>query len=317
MEKETPLISFIITTYNLPPALIEECVNSVMAIPLTAGEREVIVIDDGSDPPALEVLSDHRDDMIYVRQPNGGLSSARNRGLDMARGTYIQFVDGDDHLWPEQYGQCVDIVRREQPDILTFLLSDDEEAHTDAVDAAPAVEGHEYMLHHNLRASACGYLFRRSLLVDQRFSPILHEDEEFTPLLFLRADRLVSTNASAYYYRKRQQSITQENDEDWIQQRLNAMHTVIRRLQHKADTLPTAYREALLRRVHQLTMDYIYNIITLTHDQALMEKNIDILRSEGLFPLPDKGYTTKYNWFRRLSGNAVGRRLLFQILKKK
>ena len=97
MEKETPLISFIITTYNLPPALIEECVNSVMAIPLTAGEREVIVIDDGSDPPALEVLSDHRDDMIYVRQPNGGLSSARNRGLDMARGTYIQFVDGDDH----------------------------------------------------------------------------------------------------------------------------------------------------------------------------------------------------------------------------
>ena len=126
MEKETPLISFIITTYNLPAALIEECVNSVMAIPLTAGEREVIVIDDGSDPPALEVLSDHRDDMIYVRQPNGGLSSARNRSLDMARGTYIQFVDGDDHLWPEQYGQCVDIVRREQPDILTFLLSDDE-----------------------------------------------------------------------------------------------------------------------------------------------------------------------------------------------
>ena len=38
MEKETPLISFIITTYNLPAALIEECVNSVMAIPLTAGD---------------------------------------------------------------------------------------------------------------------------------------------------------------------------------------------------------------------------------------------------------------------------------------
>ncbi len=317
MEKEKPLISFIIATYNLPATLLEECVSSILAVTLPAYEREIIVVDDGSAPPAIDVLKKYLEEIVYVRQTNGGLSSARNRGISLAQGEYIQFVDGDDHLWAGLYNQYIDKVRTDHPDILTFPLSDSEAEPTAEVVFQAPQEGHEYLLHNNLRASACGYLFRRSLLMDLRFSTLLHEDEEFTPLLFLRADRLISADASPYYYRRRQQSITHDDSREWIERRLTDMHTVILRLQHKAATLPTAYREALQRRVHQLTMDYMYIIITSTHDPSLLEKSIEQLRSEGLFPLPDKGYTTKYSWFRRLSSNSMGRRLLFQILKKR
>ena len=82
-----------------------------------------------------------------------------------------------------------------------------------------------------------------------------------------------------------------------------------------ADTLPTADREALQRRIDQLTMDYIYNIITLTHNGRYLERCIAELTEKGLFPLPDKDYTQKYKWFRRLSSTRQGRRMLCILLR--
>ena len=61
----------------------------------------------------------------------------------------------------------------------------------------------------NIHGTACGYIFRRAILGNLRFSAdIYHEDEEFTPLLLLRAEEVYPTHAKAYYYNKREQSIT-------------------------------------------------------------------------------------------------------------
>ena len=56
-------------------------------------------------------MTGQRDDIIYVRQQNGGLSSARNMGLALAKGQYIQLIDADDYLLQAPYEQCLDIVR--------------------------------------------------------------------------------------------------------------------------------------------------------------------------------------------------------------
>lgn len=310
-----PLVSFIVTYYNLPPRLLHECLESILALSLNKEEREIIVIDDGSRETPTEELKDLMDNIIYIRQPNRGLSESRNLGIEACRGEYIQFVDGDDKLNTIVYEHCLDLVRFNHPDIVSFHLSEKEEQEVPSEYEGP-MEGSEYMRKNNLRASACGYIFKKNTLVNLRFkSGILHEDEEFTPQLFLRAEKVYSTQAKAYFYRNRKGSITHEDNKKWVLQRLSDTRGVLYRLAEMSDTLPLPEREALQRRIDQLTMDYIYNIITLTHNGKYLERCIDELTQKGLFPMSDKDYTQKYKWFRRLSSTRQGRRMLCLILR--
>ena len=312
---KAPLISFIVTTYDLPIGMLRDCLDSIKALSLSKEEREILLIDDGSKESPIGELMNYLDDIIYLRQPNRGLSAARNKGIQCCCGTYIQFVDGDDMLNSSAYEHCLDIVRYQAPDIVMFRHTD-KRAPLPTQDVEGPMSGSEYMRHNNLRAVAWGYIFKKDILLNLRFTEgILHEDEEFTPLLFLRAERLFTTEAQAYYYRKRSSSIVNKKDKRWITQRLNDTRDVLFRLQERCDTLPMADREALQRRVNQLTMDYLYNVMTLTHSIEHLEKAIVPLHDRGLFPLPDKDYTTKYSLFRRMVNSQRGRRLLCRLLK--
>lgn len=101
--KKTPLISVIIPIYKVE-ALLERCVDSVLA--QTYRNLEVILVDDGSPDRCGEICDAYvqKDPRISViHKENGGLSSARNAGLDIAEGEYIAFLDSDDWLEPETY----------------------------------------------------------------------------------------------------------------------------------------------------------------------------------------------------------------------
>ena len=309
-------MTFIVAYYNLPVTMLCQCLDSILALSLSNAEREIIVIDDGSDDNPLPSLSRYLDDIIYVRQRNSGLSEARNRGIQLANGQYVQFVDADDYLLRTPYEHCLDLVRYQKSDVVMFDLTDDSEASPTAdFNSDDLKSGTEYLSHYNLHASACGYLFRRAIIGQLRFTPgILHEDEEFTPQLLLRAETVASTNAQAYYYRRRTHSATTETDPRRVVRRLNDSLQVILKLNRIADTLPTSERLALSRRVAQLTMDYIYNIIVQTRSRHYLDRKLDYLRKAGLFPLPDRDYTTKYKWFRRLTNSNMGLSLLFRIL---
>lgn len=178
------------------------------------------------------------------------------------------------------------------------------------------MSGSEYMQGHNLHGTACGYIFSRELLGSLRFTAgILHEDEEFTPQLILRAERLFYTDAKAYYYRQRRGSIMHADAANHIDKRLSDSLAVILRLQQMAATMPETDRQALARRVAQLTMDYLYNTIQLTHSRQRLGDAIATLEQQGLYPLPDKRYTRKYWMFRRLVQSKMGRSLLLHIVR--
>ena len=119
--KQQPLVSFILTDYNLPTELLCECIDSILRLSLQPSEREIIVVDDGSDESPMNDLLRYGDEIIYVRQKNGGVSTARNTGMAMAKGKYIQLVDGDDCLLQTPYDHCLDIVRHHQDaDVVVF-----------------------------------------------------------------------------------------------------------------------------------------------------------------------------------------------------
>lgn len=320
MEKKyiqsAPLVSFIIPYYNEEVDMLCECIDSILALSLSRSEREIVVVDDGSDYSPMNELLRYGDDIIYVRKPNGGLSTARNLGISVSTGSFIQFVDADDFLVSSDYDRCLDVVRYKSPDMVMFDFCNSPQADkSDFVSPEGPTSGSEYMRHNNLRATACGYIFSRTVLHELRFTPnILHEDEEFTPQLVLRCERLFVMSVKAYCYRERRQSITRKTDIKWNLRRLDDTEQVIIRLYRLSERLPHADRIALRRRVDQLTMDYLYNTIRITRSIKNLRERISRLEPFGLFPLPDRAYSKKYSAFRRMVNNGIGQRILVAAL---
>ena len=100
---KTPKVSVIIPVYNTEKYL-EECLNSVEN--QTLKDIEIICVNDGSTDKSLEILNNHanKDSRIKViSQENGGVSHARNTGIENSRGDYIAFIDSDDLIVPHAY----------------------------------------------------------------------------------------------------------------------------------------------------------------------------------------------------------------------
>lgn len=318
MEKKdtshAPLVSFVITYHNEEVDMLCECIDSILALSLGRHEREVIVVDDGSDYSPMNELLRYGDDIIYIRKPHGGLSTARNLGIAVSTGRYIQFVDAADRLMPAAYDRCIDIVRYQSPDAVLFdFCASPSDSQADFADAGEPVSGAEYMRHNNLNAMAWGYVFSRDILHELRFTPDLsHEDEEFTPQLLLRCERLFSLPVKAYCHR--QHPLRQGNDLKCSLKRLDDTESIILKLYRLSERLPHADRIALRRRVDQLTMDYLYRTIVTTRSLKNLRERISRLEPLGLFPLPDRAYTKRYSAFRLMVNSRMGQRMLLATL---
>ena len=115
LRASAPTVSVIIPTYNRPQ-YIGRAIESALA--QTLQDVEIIVVDDGSQPPAREIVSRYEANAqgVPVRylylQPNQGPSAARNAGLREARGEYVAFLDDDDRWHPEKLARCVEALRK-------------------------------------------------------------------------------------------------------------------------------------------------------------------------------------------------------------
>jgi len=293
-----------------------ECINSILVLSLRDFEREIIVIDDGSDISPMNGLMQYGDDIIYIRQKRQGDSIARNTGLNMAKGQFVQIINSEDFLIQAPYERCLDIIRyKSDTDAVFFNYTQNGKSH--ASTATPnRYSGTDYMRNRNLQGGVCCYLFRNAVRGQLEFSPSISygEENEFISLLLLRTEVIYEVEDKAYYYRQRPTSSFQESDTDSKQKQLDDALHVIKSLNFKADRLPNNDRLAMQRRVAQLTMDYILNIMTLTPSRQELEKRIQELYAAGLFPLPDKDYSKKYLLFRKMSSTAIGRSILMHTL---
>ncbi len=117
-----PLLSIIVPVYNVEEYL-PRCIDSVLSQTFT--DFELILVDDGSLDKSGEICDEYgqKDSRIVVlHQPNKGVSAARNRGVDIARGEYITFLDSDDRIGTNTtYEENIDIIKKDlQIDILQY-----------------------------------------------------------------------------------------------------------------------------------------------------------------------------------------------------
>ncbi|MCR5269586.1 MAG: glycosyltransferase family 2 protein [Prevotella sp.] len=294
--------------------MIKDCLHSILSLSLRPAEREIILVDDGSQKCVIDELDDAKEDIIYIRQRNQGLSAARNMGLKMATGKYVQFVDSDDRLITPVYEHCLDLIRFKQPEMVVFDYTNKEKQQVLFKDHDERT-GIDYMTNCNIHGTVCDYIFSRDIIGGVRFvEGIIHEDENFTPRLLLKAKRVVVTDAKAYLYNTRTDSITNKRTPEAIAKRLDNKLYVIEGLRKLALQSPTDERVALSRRVAQLTMDYIYQIIIETKSRTELDTRLEALKQKQLFPLPERDYTNKYKWFRRMTNSEIGLTVLLHTL---
>ena len=225
---DSPVVSVIIPVYNTA-AWLEDCIDSVVTQSLR--EIEIICVDDGSTDGSSEILRrwEREDPRIRViSQENGGLSYARNRGMERAVGRYVYFLDSDDRLVPGALEALVRISEEKELDVLLFSGTVDYESEElrkskAGMDAycrrtelvSEPVDGLELLRlaleHMPFCVIACTFFFNRRFLSEGGVTfreGIIHEDELFSVLILSRAKRVCCVAEAYYCYRVREGSLT-------------------------------------------------------------------------------------------------------------
>ena len=209
-----PLLSLVVPVYNVAPYL-QRCLESLSVLIPPAGE--IIVVDDGSTDDCPHILADFAPrlpQMRVIRQQNGGLSAARNTGLDAARGKYLAFVDSDDFVAPDAYAEAIRLAEGEQLDMVLLNANYHFEGRQPdfaiyaQVPSTDIMPGREWM-RQRLRAGrfvhmVWMHLYRREFIEagQFRFIPgIIHEDVIWTTKALLSAPRVRYFDHVAIHYR--------------------------------------------------------------------------------------------------------------------
>ena len=318
---DQPLVSFIITCQNALSEQLQECVQSIFALSLSHEEREIIIVDDGSSQPALNALIPWIDELVYIRQKKEGICAAQNKGMMIAQGQWVQLVRAEDQLARSAYEHCLDIVRYDPDvDLVLFQTSAKGQGGQSVFQDVVYTSGASYMRTNTLDAVPYHCLFNRKLTDSQhsnsplRMESSLQIDETFLPRLLLRCETIRVSDAKAYEECGTALTGRTPSKRNKLIE-LDDMERSIIRLHDMADHLPFNENAALNRRVAQLTMDYLYQIIISTHSSVQLEKRIKRLEKFGLFPLPNKNYTKKYQLFRFLTKHPLCRKALITLAR--
>lgn len=212
------LVSIIIPVYNVEKYL-EECLES--AVKQTFNGIEIIAVNDGSSDSSLKILEQYAqqyDNIQIINQENMGLSSARNTGLNHAKGKYVYFLDSDDYIDLNMIEECFGLAENKNLDIINFdaqvfyesgFESDFNPNYNRSNILESSIytgeEFYQYIISKNAYRSPVWLSFyRREFLQKSNltfYEGITHEDELFSVKAFLLANR-VTYHPRAYFHRR-------------------------------------------------------------------------------------------------------------------
>lgn len=224
---EPVLFSIIIPVYNVQDYL-SKCVESVRKQTYPASRIEVLLIDDGSTDGSgtlAEALAAECSNITVFHKENGGLSDARNYGLERASGEYVIFLDSDDQLDTAACAEFAAAIAMEkiQPDVVAGTtircLNSSREQICRVTAGEPVMTGVDFLKKElqcgNFFVAAWASIYRLDFLRKNGlcfWKGILHEDEDFTHRVLLKASTVLSRDIPFYYYLIRNDSITTRKD---------------------------------------------------------------------------------------------------------
>lgn len=211
--------SIIVPVYNVEKYL-DKCLNSIFSN--TYKNYEVIIINDGTKDNSEKIINKYikkYKNIIYIKQDNKGLSSARNEGVNKATGDYLLFIDGDDYI----ENDMLDVLNKnlyEEPDILRYQL---REIYTDKVvdcnelsfDTTSGINAFEKIIRYKYIEPSTIYAYKSSFYKKNKFKykeGIYHEDFALIPIVISKAKTVKSISYIGYNYLQREESIMNNDD---------------------------------------------------------------------------------------------------------
>ena len=213
-------LSIVVPVYNVEQYL-HQCIDSILH--QTFQDFELILVDDGSPDDCPKICDEYakNDSRIKViHKTNGGLSSARNAGLQIARGEYISFIDSDDFLDPITYTHIFSIFNKENVDVVIFgryevygknyVLGERQNIYR-VMDSAQAIALMNTSILGYYDVAAWDKVYKRELFKNVEY-PVgkLSEDWYTTYKVLSKANKVVYDSTPLYYYRQRDNSITHQ-----------------------------------------------------------------------------------------------------------
>lgn len=215
-----PLISVIIPIYNTKEYL-SKCIESV--INQTYKNLEIILVDDGSTDGSEKVCDEYikKDSrIIVIHKENGGISSARNVGMEVAKGEYIAFVDSDDWIEVQMYEKMQELYWENDADIVIcgYRKINDNKIIDFSTGRIKLLYDTElldtYLTAHDrcmMSQSPCNRLYRRDMIEDIRFDDIPKgEDGAFNAEVMPRAKKAIFIDSAYYNYITRANSLSKQ-----------------------------------------------------------------------------------------------------------
>lgn len=220
-KQPEPFFSIIIPVYNVDKYL-EDCLNSILEQNYT--NYEIICIDDASTDNSINILKKYSEKyqciQVMYNEFNKGLSYSRNRGIDVAKGQYIWFVDSDDMISNNALSILYNILKKYSVDILYIgykkivdnkeysITSNELKTNTVMSGLEMFVQFHKVS---NWKIMACGQLIKRGFINKNRlkfYDGIYHEDVLFSFESIIKAKKVMNIKEELYLYRIRGGSIT-------------------------------------------------------------------------------------------------------------
>ena len=260
----TEKITVIVPVYNVENYL-EKCLDSL--INQTYKNIEIIVINDGSTDNSGEICQEYaqKDNrIVYIEKENGGLSDARNVGLDKMTGSYVTFIDSDDWIEQDYIETLYKKIVEYQADIAVgnyYSYNEDEETYYFHIYGDSYYEKvyDNISIFENLYESqemksfalisAWGKLYKAKLFDYLRFEKgKLGEDGYFNQKMYLSVNKVVYLNKGLYAYRQRSGSITNTWTEKWMHALVDAMSeriTLLANMGYPLEKHLAVYRQML------------------------------------------------------------------------
>lgn len=290
-------LSLVMPVYNVATYL-PACLDSLMA--QTLPPDEIIAVDDGSTDACPEILADYAKRMSnlrIVRQENGGLSAARNTGLDHANGKWLAFIDSDDFVTPDMYERLVAMAESDDLDMaLCNAWFHHEGRHPDTMiypdtQLTGIMSGHEWLrmrlTNDRLLHMVWMHLYRRDFIEHHgfRFVPrLIHEDVIWTTRALIKARRVRFDPTPYYRYRLPVRCFA-------LEQKILRLEAIIASSVINAHTLvEMAHDVGNMELSELLTRQWVDGALSVFHKTRQLPKaaraaRLAQLRKEGFFRL--------------------------------
>ncbi|MBR6147725.1 MAG: glycosyltransferase [Lachnospiraceae bacterium] len=274
-------ISVIVPIYNVEKYL-SKCIDSILQQTFT--DYELILVDDGSTDTSGKIADDYaaKDNRITViHKKNGGLSDARNHGLDKATGDYICFIDSDDWIEKNYLQELLGLAQNNEADIAicAYQKSDGNIAVSQPAEPGVIIEtGIEaidnlYSDRYGIYVVAWNKLYNRKLFEETRYPVgLIHEDEAVFGDLFLKAKKVIRTERILYNYRVN--NITSIMSSNYSLKRLDILKAMEKRMEtYKINGLQKYYEKDSFKYLYKILLNEI-EIKRLKEDNRAVIKEL-------------------------------------------